>query len=124
MPNAILSISIALIVLFTLGQNFAIAQQAGSTGTRPSVNDTSLTVEQVTSGLTSPTRMAFLDEDTILVLEKDSGKVRVIENGVLQPDPLIDVAVANDGERGMGGIAVSRENETTTYVYLYFTESG
>ena len=124
MPNAILSISIALIVLFTLGQNFAIAQQAGSTGTRPSVNDTSLTVEQVTSGLTSPTRMAFLDEDTILVLEKDSGKVRVIENGALQPDPLIDVAVANDGERGMGGIAVSRENETTTYVYLYFTESG
>jgi glucose/arabinose dehydrogenase len=124
MPNAILSISIALIVLFTLGQNFAIAQQAGSTGTQPSVNDTSLTVEKVTSGLTSPTRMAFLDEDTILVLEKDSGKVRVIENGVLQPDPLIDVAVANDGERGMGGIAVSRENESTTYVYLYFTESG
>ncbi|MFL6489004.1 MAG: PQQ-dependent sugar dehydrogenase [Nitrososphaera sp.] len=124
MPNAILSISLALIVLLTLGQNFAIAQQAGSTGARPSVNDTSLTVEQVASGLISPTTMAFLDEDTILVLEKDSGKIRVIENGALQPEPLLDVAVANDGERGMLGIAVSRENETTTYVYLYFTESG
>jgi glucose/arabinose dehydrogenase len=124
MPNAILSISLALIVLFTSGQNFAIAQQAGSTGARPSVNDTSLTVEQIASGLVSPTTMAFLDEDTILVLEKNSGKVRVIENGALQPEPVLDVAVANDGERGMRGIAISRENETTTYVYVYFTESG
>jgi glucose/arabinose dehydrogenase len=68
--------------------------------------------------------MAFLDEDTILVLEKDNGRVRAIENGMLQPEPLLDVAVANDGERGLLGAAVSRENESTTYVFLYFTESG
>jgi glucose/arabinose dehydrogenase len=124
MPNPILSIGLALMILFTLGHNFAVAQEAGITGAGPSVNDTSLAVEQVTGGLISPTTMAFLDEDTILVLEKDSGRVRVIENGVLQPEPLLDVAVANDGERGLLGTAVSIENETTTYVFLYFTESG
>ena len=43
---------------------------------------------------------------------------------MLQPEPLLDVAVANDGERGLLGTAVSRENESTTYVFLYFTESG
>jgi aldose sugar dehydrogenase len=43
---------------------------------------------------------------------------------MLQPEPLLDVAVANDGERGLLGAAVSRENESTTYVFLYFTESG
>ena len=124
MPHPILSISLVLILLFALGHNFAVAQEAEITGLRPSVNDTSLTVEQVAGGLISPTTMAFLDEDTILVLEKDNGTVRVIEDGELQPEPLLDVAVANDGERGMLGAAVSRENDTTTYVFLYFTESG
>src|ERR687895_1638490 len=124
MPNPILSIGLALMILFTSGYNFAVAQEAEITGPSPSVNDTRLAVEQVTGGLISPTTMAFLDEDTILVLEKDSGRVRVIENGVLQPEPLLDVAVANDGERGLLGTAVSIENETTTYVFLYFTESG
>jgi glucose/arabinose dehydrogenase len=111
-------------LIFTLGHNFAGAQEAEVTRAGPSVNDTSLTVEQVTGGLISPTTIAFLDEDTMLVLEKDNGRVRVIENGVLQPEPLLDVSVANDGERGLLGTAVSRENETTTYVFLYFTESG
>jgi aldose sugar dehydrogenase len=124
MPHSILSISLALILLFVLGDNFAVAQEAEITGLRPSVNDTRLTVEQVAGGLISPTTMAFLDEDTILVLEKDNGRVRVIEDGELQPEPLLDVAVANDGERGMLGTAVSKENDTTTYVFLYFTESG
>jgi glucose/arabinose dehydrogenase len=124
MLNPILSIGLALMIFFGLGHNFAIAQEAEITGLRPSVNDTSLTVEQVASGLVSPTTIAFLDEDTILVLEKDNGRVRVIEDGELQPEPLLDVAVANDGERGMLGTAVSRENDTTTYVFLYFTESG
>ena len=124
MPHPILSISLALILLFALGHNFAVAQEAEITGLGASINDTSLTVEQVAGGLISPTTMAFLDEDTILVLEKDNGTVRVIEDGELQPEPLLDVAVANDGERGMLGTAVSRENDTTTYVFLYFTESG
>jgi aldose sugar dehydrogenase len=124
MPNPILTIGLALMFLFTLGHNFAVAQEAEITGAGPSVNDSSLTVEQVTGGLISPTTMAFLDEDTILVLEKDNGRVRAIENGMLQPEPILDVAVANDGERGLLGAAVSEENESTTYVFLYFTESG
>jgi aldose sugar dehydrogenase len=124
MPHPILSISLALILLFALGYNFAVAQEAEITGLSPSVNDTRLTVEQVAGGLISPTTMAFLDEDTILVLEKDNGRVRVIEDGELRPEPLLDVAVASDGERGMLGIALSKENDTTTYVFLYFTESG
>ena len=124
MLHPILSIILALILLFVFGHNFAVAQEIEITGLRPSVNDTSLRVEQVADGLISPTTMAFLDEDTILVLEKDNGTVRVIEDGELQPEPLLDVAVANDGGRGMLGTAVSRENGTTTYVFLYFTESG
>jgi aldose sugar dehydrogenase len=124
MPNPILSIGLVLTLLFSSGYNFAVAQEAEITGGTPSVNDINLKVEQVASGLVSPTTMAFLDEDTILVLEKDNGRVMMVEEGEIEPEPLLDVAVANDGERGMLGVAVSRENETTTYVFLYFTESG
>jgi glucose/arabinose dehydrogenase len=102
------------------GYYYASAQES----TVPAVADPALRVEDVVDGLERPTTMAFLDQDTILVLEKDRGTVRVVENGVLQDEPLLDVAVANENERGMLGIAVSKENDTTTYVFLYFTESG
>ena len=61
MPNPILSIGLALTLLFSSGYNFAVAQEAEFTGGTPSVNDINLKVEQVASGLVSPTTMAFLD---------------------------------------------------------------
>src|SRR5687768_16290377 len=64
-------------------------------GTEPSVSDSSLVVSRLEDGLLLPTAMTFVDEDTILVLEKDNGTVRVIEDGVLQDEPALDVAVAN-----------------------------
>lgn len=121
----------AILVLAMLSAYFAGAQNtdraertAETAATGPSVKDTNLAVEKVADGLTRPTTMAFLDEKRILVLEKDNGMVRMVENGKVQSEPLLDVAVANDNERGMLGIAVSKENDTTTYVFLYFTESG
>src|SRR5688572_20269504 len=71
-----------------------------ATSSGPSVADDSLSVEEVAEGLMLPTTMAFLDEDTILVLEKDNGTVRMVQDGELQDEPLLDVAVANDNERG------------------------
>ena len=96
----------------------------GNLAENVSLNDTSLEVEQVVDGLDSPTAMAFLDEHRILVLEKNNGTVRLVEDGKLQSEPLLDVAVANDDERGLLGMAVSKENDTTTFVFLYYTDSG
>jgi glucose/arabinose dehydrogenase len=90
----------------------------------PTVNDPNLVVQKVVDGLKLPTKMAFLDKHRILVLEKDTGTVRLIVDGELQPEPLLDVAVANHNEKGLDGIAISKENRTTTYVFLYYTESG
>ncbi|HXG07826.1 MAG TPA: PQQ-dependent sugar dehydrogenase, partial [Nitrososphaera sp.] len=97
------------------------ADTAATTG--PSIKDPSIIVKQVVGGLTAPTTMAFLDEERLLVLEKNNGTVRLVEDGQLQPEPLLDVAVANENERGMLGIAISNVNGTT-YVFIYFTESG
>jgi aldose sugar dehydrogenase len=116
----VLAAILVMLAAVPAGYYYASAQIS----TVPAVADPALRVEDVVDGLERPTTMAFLDQDTILVLEKDRGTVRVVENGVLQDEPLLDVAVANDNERGMLGIAVSKENDTTTYVFLYFTESG
>jgi aldose sugar dehydrogenase len=91
--------------------------------TEPTIsNDTALMVETIVTGLNSPTNMAFLGPNDILVLEKDKGTVQRIINGNRLPEPLIDVdVVANDG---LTGIAVSKNGSGSTYVFLYFTESS
>jgi aldose sugar dehydrogenase len=91
----------------------------------PQVRDPNLRAELVSDGLEYPTSLAFLDEDDILVLEKNKGTVQRIVNGKVSDSPLLDVAVANENERGMLGIAVLKpKSGLPTYVYLYFTESS
>ncbi|MFL6480533.1 MAG: PQQ-dependent sugar dehydrogenase [Nitrososphaera sp.] len=95
----------------------------------PAVSDPDLRIDTIATGLKHPVAMAFLgnSSDDILVVEKDNGTVRRVIGGVVQTEPLVDVAVANDNntnERGLLGMVVAPQNETTTYVFLYYTESG
>ena len=87
----------------------------------PYVSDPNLKAEVVAQGLDTPTTMAFLGPDDLLVLEKDKGTVMRIVNGKISDKPLLDVDVANSVERGLCGIAISK-NDSKTYVFLYFTE--
>jgi glucose/arabinose dehydrogenase len=74
-------------------------------------------------GLESPTSIAFLGSNDILVLEKDRGTVQRIVNGKMLAEPLLEVNVANDATRGMLGIAVSKVKDVSPpNVFLYFTE--
>src|SRR5919204_4495520 len=59
-------------------------------------------------GLDFPTDMAFLAPNDILVLEKNNGKVQRVANGNILQDPVLDVNVANENERGMLGIAIAK----------------
>jgi len=89
--------------------------------THPYIFDSRLKIEQVVEGLNIPTTMAFLGPNDFLVLEKDKGTVIRVHNGIIENKPLLDVNVANSMERGMCGIAVSK-NGSKTYVFLYFTQ--
>ena len=88
------------------------------------IKDPNLTTKVVFTGLKFPTTMAFLGPNDILVLEKDEGTVNRIVNGTMLSKPLLKVPVANDGERGMIGIAVTKHKDGHIYVFLYYTESG
>jgi aldose sugar dehydrogenase len=86
---------------------------------QPSITAPSLTAELVLDGLASPTSIAFLDENNILMLEK-AGSVRLISNGQLQPEPVLQLAgVESNNERGLLGIEVMDDK-----VFLYVSESG
>src|SRR5205809_2439936 len=89
----------------------------------PTLNDPDLQITEIVSGLSSPTTMAFIGPDDILVLQKDDGKVRRVIHGVLQPSSVLDVNVDNQSERGLLGIALHPNFPTTPFVYLYYTES-
>jgi aldose sugar dehydrogenase len=95
---------------------------------QPLINDPNLKLELLSEGLQLPTQMAFIGPNDILVLEKDTGMVKRIANGVILEEPILDVNVATAYERGLFGIAISEnDNETTqrnaNNVYLYYTES-
>jgi aldose sugar dehydrogenase len=120
----LIAIMLAAPVYYASAQEVHEHAEHAAESSGPSIVDEDLQVEQVEDGIVLPTAMAFLDEDTMIVLEKDNGTVRMVRDGELQEEPMLDVAVANDNERGMLGVAVSRENVSTTYVFLYFTESG
>jgi aldose sugar dehydrogenase len=94
----------------------------GSEG--PILSDENLVAERVAGGLESPTTFAFIGANDILVLEKDKGTVLRILNGEVLSEPVLDVNVANQVERGLLGIAVSENlSDNRTYVFLYYTEA-
>jgi glucose/arabinose dehydrogenase len=104
--------------------NSANATRALPISEGPIIKESNLKAEVIFEGLSSPTSIAFLGPNDILVLEKDKGTVQRIVNGKILTEPLLEVNVANDGNRGMLGIAVSKgEAINSTNIFLYFTEA-
>lgn len=96
----------------------AFAQAPAPTMTHPD-----LAVRTVVSGLDSPTTMAFIGRNDILVLEKNTGKVQRVVNGKLH-STVLDLAVNFASERGLLGIALHPRFPRDPGVYLYWTESN
>ena len=116
--------STALVVLLFLRSTNPTIIVWGPEG-GPMLHDDTLDVELFAEGLDSPTSMQFLDDGTLLVLEKNSGQVRVVLDGkLLLEEPAIQVEVATGPEQGLLGISIwNRNNDTTTSVFLYLTEN-
>jgi aldose sugar dehydrogenase len=119
--------SLLILFFFTSHLNITFVYNSRE---EPFVYDPNLKVQTLVKGLESPTTMAFVDKDNILVLEKNNGTVKRIVNGVLLAEPVLDVNIANAHERGMLGIAtfpeedfVKNTTQNTRYVFLYYSTS-
>jgi aldose sugar dehydrogenase len=136
MINLSRDIYIALSFLLTLSSfvvvlglfsydSFVYAARPNVTTSKPIVNDPNLTVDLYFKGLKKPTSMIFLGPDDILVTQKNEGTVERIVNGVKNTEPLVTVPVASKDERGLLGMATSKDPiSKKTYLFLYYTEKG
>ena len=88
----------------------------------PTMVDRNLRVQAAVEGLVTPTTMAFIGANDMLVLEKNTGRVQRVTDGVTV-GPVLDLAVNFASERGMLGIALHPDFPADPGVYLYWTES-
>lgn len=124
LANPILDYSNFLVFLFLLLLSPTLFCSASYGSEGPSLSSKKLVAEKVVGGLETPTGIAFIGENDILAVEKNSGKVLRILKGDVLPEPLIDVNVANEVERGLLGIAVANNSANSKlYVFLFYTEA-
>lgn len=99
------------------------------TGEAPELEDASLKVEGLSTELFLPTSMAFVEDGSVIVLEKNSGSVFLVSFNEGTQKQLMKLNVANGSEQGLLGVAVADMSEIAglssdkVYVFLYLTES-
>ena len=74
-----------------------------------------------TRGFTNPWSLAFVSDDTILVAER-GGQIRVVRNGVLDPEPVAGAPEARP--QGLSGLdlALHPDFDRNRYLYISYTK--
>lgn len=81
-------------------------------------------VDPVVSNVEVPWSLAFAPDGRLFFTERP-GRVRVIENGALVPQPALTLTdVVANGESGVLGLALHPGFATTHYVYIAYTARG
>ena len=96
--------------------------------TRPlAMLDPNLQATIAVTGLIQPIGVVFLPRgDSVidmLVLEKASGQVKRVLDGVVQPTPVLDLAVNSNSERGLLSMVLHPNFPATPDVFIRWTES-
>jgi aldose sugar dehydrogenase len=81
-------------------------------------------VETVASGLEIPWAVAFTPDGRVLFTERP-GRVRVIENGILRPQPLATIEdVEQTGESGLMDLTLHPQFAQNHFIYLAYAYRG
>jgi glucose/arabinose dehydrogenase len=110
------AVAVALAGFFLLSSTY----RAGAQGTGPEMLHPLLAVRTVVSGLELPIGIAFIGRNDMLVLEKETGKVKRVLNGV-PIGTVLDLGVNRASERGLLGIALHPHFPVNPGVYLFWT---
>ena len=93
--------------------------------TPPTILDPSLQVSKVLStGLNQPIGIVFLARNDYFFLEKATGQVKRVVDGVVQPTPVLDLAVNSNSERDLLSMVLDPQFFTNGRVYIFWTESS
>ena len=78
----------------------------------------------VYTGLNGIVAFRFAPDGRIFFNEQGTGRIRIIQNGVLQPTPFATLTVSTAGpEQGLLGIELDPDFTLNNYVYVYSTYS-
>ena len=116
-PHRARSVSVWLLAVASmLVSHVALAQDPPA----PTMTVPNLAVRTAASGFITPIGLAFLSDDEWLVIEKNTGQVRLLENGVIGAT-VLDLGVNNFSERGLLGIALHPDFDENPFVYLFWS---
>ncbi|MGO4791603.1 PQQ-dependent sugar dehydrogenase [Paenibacillus sp. 2KB_20] len=105
-----------------LAGNISVASQALSVKTNPASSDP-YTPEVVANNLETPWAIDFAPDGRIFFTERNSGRVRVVENGNLKSTPVITLSspfyYMPKSEGGLLGLALDPNFATNHYMYIY-----
>jgi glucose/arabinose dehydrogenase len=111
--------------IITLAVCALSASKATADTTPLTVLDPNLQVTTVlNTGLNQPIGIVFLGASDFLVLEKASGQIKRVIGGVIQPTPVLDLAVNSNSERGLLSLALHPNFPAAPFVYVRWTESS
>jgi len=86
----------------------------------PVPEDVAYTTEVVAADLSVPWALSFDDSGALYFTERP-GRLRVIRDGQLDPEPVAELAVAATGEGGLLGLALDPQFSTNKHLYLMYT---
>ena len=79
---------------------------------------------ELDAGISQPIGIVFLGLHDYLVLEKASGQIKRVINGVIQPTPVLDLAVNSNSERGLLSMVLHPNFPVTPFAFVRWTESS
>jgi len=91
-----------------------VEQEVGPPGQVP------VQAEVVVDGLEVPWGIVFLSDGDMLVTERP-GRIRLVQDGQLQPEPIATVSVTASGEGGLLDIAAHPDFANNRLFYIYYT---
>lgn len=77
--------------------------------------------EPFVSGAELPVALAFAPDGRLFYNELRTGKIRVVQNGALLPDPFYQFLVADQPASGLIGLTLDPDFPDNHYVYAFFT---
>ncbi len=127
---SIISIGTALILLTTCSSKksdpeYELSSAKVNVENMPSIN---IKATQLTGGLTSPVGMAVANDGSnrLFILEQQ-GRIHIIKNGVLMPQPFLNITQKIDNlsftysEKGLLGLAFHPQYKTNGRFFVYYS---
>jgi len=92
--------------------------------TRAQTKAESIKLSLVAEGLSQPVDIANAGDERLFIVEKE-GRIKVLENGKVRPELVLDLssAVTTNSERGLLGLAFHPDFNTTNYFFVNYTDN-